>query len=226
MNKQNEVLKIDKLTKYYKCQHSGLLSPFKSWVGSKYDTGIENISFALFEGEILGVTGKEQCGKTTILKLLAGQMKAESGNIQYKGSTYSPDQLKKVVNYIQLSEITPNLKLSLMENLLQNLAHSDDRGKIIDKAEEVLEYFNIKEYAFREYKIIPHEVKGMLTLLLSLINTKPILCHDQPFFHLHGIHKNKYLNEIKNLSSTGTSIIITSKSRDELDLICDRIIEI
>ncbi len=226
MDKNNVLLKVEKLTKYYKCQNTGVFSSIIHKINDKHDVGIENISFSLYEGEILGITGKDHCGKSTLLKLISGLIGPTSGLIEYKGSPCFDEQLRQISEYVSKSNLKLDNKLTLMENIINNFSVGADRSKQVDKAEEFLEILKMKDYEFRELKKVPNEIKGVLTILLGLISTKPILCMDQPFMDLAGLYKNLYIYELKKLAVAGKSIIITSSSKSELTKICNRIIEI
>lgn len=225
MEKHIEMLRVEKLTKYYKCKNNGILSSMRGWISGKHDVGIENISFILSKNEVLGITGQGHCGKSTLLKIVSGIIKPTSGQTFYKGVLHNDEQLRKVTDYVSLSDIILDNRLSLMENIIQSFSNGD-RGKIVDKAEEILNTFGIKEYEFKELRKLPIEAKKILTAIISLISTKPILCIDQPLLYLKDVHKKIYMSEIKQLASKGTSIIITSNSKDELSKVCNRIIEI
>lgn len=225
MENNTEILRIENLTKHYKCQNEKMLMAIKNLLYNSYDVGIQHMDFSLYQGEILGITGEGHCGKSTLLKLLSGNIAPTSGRIFFEQSLVSPEELKNLVSYISIPELVINHSLTLMENIIQNV-DSKDRSLIVDKAEKLLEAFGIKEYEFRELKKLPCNVKSILVSLIPLISTKWILCIDQPFVYLESSIKDKYFSQLRRLADSGVSIIITASSKSELSEICDRVIEI
>jgi len=73
-----ELLRVEHLRKYYplKKQHSG----------GKYTRAVEDVSFTIQEGEILGLVGESGCGKTTLARLLVGLAEPTSGKIWFRGT--------------------------------------------------------------------------------------------------------------------------------------------
>lgn len=220
-----EILRTEKLTKHFKCQKEKIFISIKNLMGSHYQVAVQNIDFSLYQGEILGITGPVHSGKSTLLKLLAGRIAPTSGLVLYENTPLDQEELKKIATYVSVPELTVNHSLTLMENIIQNFGN-EERSRVVDMAEKLLETFGIKEYEFRELKKLPCPIKTMLIPLIALISTKPILCIDQPFMYLDASIKDRFFQELRKMADSGVSIIMTSSSKEELGEICDRIVEI
>ena len=96
------ILKVSNLTKTYKVavRNSGLKNAFKSFIKKEYNEvkAVDDISFELKKGEIVGLIGPNGAGKSTTIKMLTGILKPDSGNIKVLGMNPSEDRVKYVKN--------------------------------------------------------------------------------------------------------------------------------
>ena len=96
------ILKVSNLTKTYKVavRNSGLKNAFKSFIKKEYSEvkAVDDISFELKKGEIVGLIGPNGAGKSTTIKMLTGILKPDSGNIKVLGMNPSEERVKYVKN--------------------------------------------------------------------------------------------------------------------------------
>ena len=96
------ILKVSNLTKTYRVavRNSGLKNAFKSFIKKEYNEvkAVDDISFELKKGEIVGLIGPNGAGKSTTIKMLTGILKPDSGNIKVLGMNPSEDRVKYVKN--------------------------------------------------------------------------------------------------------------------------------
>lgn len=96
------ILKVSNLTKTYRVavRNSGLKNAFKSFIKKEYNEvkAVDDISFELKKGEIVGLIGPNGAGKSTTIKMLTGILKPDSGNIKVLGMNPSEERVKYVKN--------------------------------------------------------------------------------------------------------------------------------
>ena len=96
------ILKVSNLTKKYKVaiRNSGLKNAFKSFLKKEYNEvkAVDDISFELKKGEIVGLIGPNGAGKSTTIKMLTGILKPDSGKIKALGMNPYDDRVKYVKN--------------------------------------------------------------------------------------------------------------------------------
>lgn len=175
---------------------------------------LKNISLSLEEGEFLSIVGSSGCGKSTIIKLIAGIEKANSGTIECKSTGYMPQRDL----LLPWRNILDNILLP-MEINKKNL----DEGK-----KKALEY--LKKLKLDEYKdAFPSELSGgmkqRISFLRTLFTEGEILLLDEPFSALDMITKEqlqKWLLEI--LKEFKKSIIFITHDINEAIFLSDRIL--
>lgn len=207
-----DILEVNKLTKQF-----GL-------TGKKF-TAVDDISFSLKEGEILGLLGPNGAGKTTTIQMLLGVLTPTSGDVSYFGKHLSENK-EEILEYVNFSSTYTNLPwdLTVRESMtfLSYLYKINDRSKRIGK---IIEIFNLAELLNQQI----HELSaGQLTrvnLAKAFLNFPKVLLLDEPTASLDPdvaqYIRDFLLNQRKQFQ---VSIIITSHNMAEVEEICDRVI--
>ena len=175
---------------------------------------IDNISFSLEKNEFLSIVGSSGCGKSTIIKLIAGIEKADTGNISGLSTGYMP----------QKDLLLP--WRTVLENILLPVEldkKSLAEGK--EKAEEYLKKLNL--YGYKDK--LPHELSGgmrqRVSFLRTLLTEADILLLDEPFSALDAITK-EYLQKwlLDTLKEFNKSIVFITHDINEALYLSDRIL--
>lgn len=175
---------------------------------------IENISFSLEKNEFLSIVGSSGCGKSTIIKLIAGIEKVGTGNISGLSTGYMPQ--KDLL--LPWRTVLENILLPVELNK-KSLAE----GK--EKAEEYLKKLNLYEYKDK----LPHELSGgmrqRVSFLRTLLTEADILLLDEPFSALDAITK-EYLQKwlLDTLKEFNKSIVFITHDINEALYLSDRIL--
>lgn len=158
MNKKDKILEINNLTKKYINKKSE-------------DEVISNISFDVFEGEIISIVGTSGCGKSTLLNIISGLLDKTSGDIKYFVD-------KKSIGYM-LQEPALFPWLTIEKNA--NLGSLIKKTKSNDYVDELLNKYDL--YKFKNK--YPNDLSGGMkqrVALIRTISTKPkLLLLDEPF---------------------------------------------
>src|SRR5258708_3115695 len=186
---------------------------------------VNNISFSLKEGEILGLLGPNGAGKTTTLQLLLGLTTLTSGTITYFGKDFVTNRSKILenVNFSSAYTRLPKL-LSVRENLnfISYLYNIKDRAARINKIAEI---FHLKELWNKETRTLSAGQATRLNIAKSFINFPKILMLDEPTASLDpdvaGYIREFLENERKEFQ---VSIILTSHNMAEVEELCDRVV--
>lgn len=178
---------------------------------------IDNISFDVFEKDIVALIGPSGCGKSSILNILSNLDK------QYKGTISKKENIK--IAYM-FQEDTLFDWLTIYENAVFNLKLTKNLTK------ENIEYVNnlLRKYKLYEFKDnYPNTLSGGMKQRLSLIRTlslKPnILLLDEPFCALDYQTKLKIITDVYNIIKEEkiTAIIVTHDIEEAISL-CNKII--
>ena len=181
---------------------------------------LDDISFELEEGEILGVVGKNGSGKTTLLKSLVGLIYPTEGEIIINGFDLKKDY-KNAINSVGCMIEVPIMYdyLSGKDNL--NIYRMMFKGIKKERVDEIIKLISLEGSEYKKLKIYSLGMKERLGIGVSIINNPKLLILDEPTNGLDPIGIKDLREFIKSLK--GVSVIITSHMLSEIENICDKV---
>lgn len=181
---------------------------------------LDDISFELEEGEILGVVGKNGSGKTTLLKSLVGLIYPTEGEIIINGFDLKKDY-KNAINSVGCMIEVPIMYdyLSGKDNL--NIYRMMFKGIKKERVDEIIKLISLEGSEYKKLKIYSLGMKERLGIGVSIINNPKLLILDEPTNGLDPIGIKDLREFIKSLK--GVSVIITSHMLNEIENICDKV---
>ncbi len=194
---------------------------------------VQDVDFALHQGDIVGLVGENGAGKSTLIKLLAGELQPDGGNIFYQNKKVNwatPDQaLKSGIGMVhQTPLLVPELSAAnnifLGQEFTQN--HLVDEAMAVAEAQKLLEVYNIFPNLDLEKKVAEMSAgeKEVVEILKVLSYGPKVLILDEPTASLPRketetlIEMLQTLNRVKNLS-----IIFISHKLEEVFDLCNKI---
>lgn len=187
---------------------------------------IDDLSFDVYEGEILGLLGPNGSGKSTTINSILNLLEFEKGTIKIFGKIMKPDayDIKRDIGVI-FQEVAVFEELTVYENIdyFCGLYVSD---KLLRKSyvEDAINLVGLKEFT----KFYPKQLSGGLLRRLNIacgIAHKPKLIFlDEPTVAVDPQSRNNILDGIKKLRDEGATIVYTTHYMEEVEMICDRII--
>lgn len=187
---------------------------------------IDDLSFDVYEGEILGLLGPNGSGKSTTINSVLNLLSFEKGTIKIFGKEMKPDayDIKRDIGVI-FQEVAVFEELTVYENIdyFCGLYISD---KLLRKSyvEDAVNLVGLKEFT----KFYPKQLSGGLLRRLNIacgIAHKPKLIFlDEPTVAVDPQSRNNILDGIKKLLDDGATIVYTTHYMEEVEMICDRII--
>ena len=187
---------------------------------------IDNLSFDVFEGEILGLLGPNGSGKSTTINSILQLLNYSSGSIKIFGHVMKPDsyEIKKDIGVI-FQEVAVFQELTVYENI-DYFCGLYIRDKEIRKkcVMDAINLVGLNDFI----KFYPKELSGGLLRRLNIacgIAHKPKLIFlDEPTVAVDPQSRNNILEGIKKLNELGATIVYTTHYMEEVEIICDRII--
>ena len=182
-------------------------------------TAINNISFSIEEGEIVGLVGPDGAGKTTLIRTLIGLLKPTSGYVSVLG--YDPvndvDKLHNIVGYMP-QKFGLYEDLTVMENLelyanLKGLSEDDKR----DYFNIMLSFTNLKTFTNRLAGKLSGGMKQKLGLACSLLGNPKFLLLDEPGVGVDPISRRELMSMVRELSQGGMTILWSTSYLDEAE---------
>lgn len=205
------VISVQNLTKKY-----GKKKPF---------TAVDNISFSLREGEILGLLGPNGSGKTTTIQMLLGTLAITSGTIEYFGKDFFRNR-SEILQHVSFASTYMSLPyiLTVIENL-RCFGHLYGISDAEKRALPLLERFGILD---KKDTLVSYLSAGQITRLMLVkaffIQPKVVLL-DEPTASLDpdiSLDVCRFLLEQRE--KQGLSILFTSHKMEEIADLCDRTI--
>ncbi|WP_314396369.1 ABC transporter ATP-binding protein [uncultured Gemella sp.] len=196
----------------------------KKRIGLK--TIVEDITFDMREGEIIGLLGPNGSGKTTIMRMMVGLTKVSKGDVycfEKPLGLGKTTMLKEVGAMIETPEFYNYM--SGWSNLKQNARVC---GKKVTRArmKELVEFVGLKKVIRKKVKTYSLGMRQRLGLAQALLNDPKILILDEPVNGLDPQGVQDFRNKLKEIAATGVSILISSHLLDEIEKVCDRVIVI
>ena len=188
---------------------------------------VNNISFKINEGDIVGVLGPNGAGKTTTIRLLTGVFQLEGDSrveIYAKDFANAPKELKKIFG------IVPEMSNAYSDyTVWQNLNFSGtiyglSKAKLKERVDLLLERFELADKKHAKTKTLSKGLKQRLNLSLVLLHEPSILILDEPTSGLDPFSVNIVRNQILQLKKERKTILITTHNMQEAQQICDRIL--
>lgn len=182
---------------------------------------LEEISFEVNKGEIFGFLGPSGSGKTTMIKILTGQLNADSGQTELLGKVsekLTPADLEQIGLVSDTSGFYE--KLSLYKNLQ---AYAKLYGKPNSRVDEVLKQVDLYDSKKLAAEKLSTGMKQRMFLARALINKPQVLFLDEPTSGLDPTTSKKIHELLLELKEAGTTIFLTTHDMNEATLLCDRL---
>ena len=182
---------------------------------------LEEISFEVNKGEIFGFLGPSGSGKTTMIKILTGQLNADSGQTELLGKVsekLTPADLEQIGLVSDTSGFYE--KLSLYKNLQ---AYAKLYGKPNARVDEVLKQVDLYDSKNLAAEKLSTGMKQRMFLARALINKPQVLFLDEPTSGLDPTTSKKIHELLLDLKEAGTTIFLTTHDMNEATLLCDRL---
>ncbi|MCJ7817668.1 MAG: ABC transporter ATP-binding protein [Candidatus Thorarchaeota archaeon] len=184
---------------------------------------LDNISFDVEEGELLSILGPSGCGKTTLLKIIAGLLVQDEGEVLIDGQQVEPGHNR--VGYIfQQESLFPwrTVRQNIEFGLEVKGVPRDKRDRRVDEALKIAGMEGLEDH-------YPHEISGgqarKTEMARSLIVSPDMLVADEALSNLDAQTRNYLQEEFLRIQGlTGSTILFVSHNVDETVFLSDRIL--
>lgn len=188
------------------------------------------VSINLAAGKITGVVGENGNGKTTLLRIIAGELSHDRGDLFYfngkPADTLSWEQIRSRIAYIP--QRIPKWHGFLRDNLVFQASirgiHGEDADRLID---DLLQKLGLEEYADLKWKEISTGYRLRFQLARMLIGSPELLVLDEPIANLDINAQNKFLSDLREIVSEPNrkvSVILSSQQLHEIENVSDSVV--
>ena len=204
----NNVIEVKNLTKKYKKL-----------------TAVDNISFNVLNGEIIGLLGPNGSGKSTTINCLLSLLNYE-GVIKIFGKNMTPDSydIKRNIGVI-FQDVALFEELNVYDNIDYFCGlYINDKIKRKQYVEEAISFVGLDDFKKFYPKQLSGGLKRRLNIACGIAHHPKLIFLDEPTVAVDPQSRNNILEGIKKLRDNGATILYTTHYMEEAEILCDRII--
>lgn len=186
-------------------------------------TAVDNISFSVHRGEVLGFLGPNGAGKTTTMRMLTGFLPPSAGSASVAGHDVVEDTLEaqKKIGYLPegtplYGDMTPASFLEFVAEV-RNLTGADRKKRIDDVVAQV----EIEDVYYRPIETLSKGYRRRVGLAQAILHDPEVLILDEPTDGLDPNQKHQVRTLIRNMAKD-KAIVISTHILEEVEAICTR----
>lgn len=210
----------------YKKIDSSIISLEKINISFNNENILKDLSLAIKEGEFVTLLGPSGCGKTTTLRIIAGFLTPDSGNLLFRGKKINnvPAHKREVNTIFQKYALFPHL------NVYENVAFGmriqrKPEEEIKKKVSEMLKMVNLSNYINRNIDSLSGGQQQRVAIARALANNPKVLLLDEPLGALDLKLRKDMQAELKNIhQKTGITFILVTHDQEEALSMSDTVV--
>lgn len=187
---------------------------------------VDNLSFNVKKGVILGLLGPNGSGKSTTINCILSLLKIESGTIKIFGKVMSPDKydIKKEIGVI-FQEVGVFDELTVYDNIDYFCGlYITDKEKRKEYVMDAIKLVHLEEYIKHYSKELSGGLLRRLNIACGISHKPKLIFLDEPTVAVDPQSRNNILDGIKALRDKGATILYTTHYMEEAEILCDEII--
>lgn len=228
------IIEVNNASKQFKkpIRKQGIIGMIKTLFSFKYTItqAVDNISFSVEPGEIIGYIGENGAGKSTTIKMMCGVLTPSSGEIRVKGlRPYNSKERMKILGRIgvvfgQKTQLWWDLPLIESLNIFQHI-YNIPKIEYEERLKYLTALLDLASFIKQPVRTLSLGQRMRADLAASLIHNPEILFLDEPTIGLDILVKEKIIQAIKEINiKYNTTIILTTHNMEDITDLCKRII--
>lgn len=193
----------------------------------KKNTVVNDITFTVNPGEIVGLLGENGAGKTTTLRMISTMLKITSGEAivnNYSAST-DPIKVRKEIGILFGGDVGLYDRLTARENIryFANL-YGIDNKEADKRIDELSRRFQMDEYINKRVAKFSRGMKQKVSIARSIVHSPSVMLFDEPSTGLDVTAARTIQEFILSCKEEGKTILFSSHSMAEVEKLCDRVV--
>jgi ABC-2 type transport system ATP-binding protein len=189
---------------------------------------IQNVSFSIRAGEIVGYLGPNGAGKSTTVKIVTGLIQPNQGDVLFEGRDIRAGMVayRRVLGYVP-EEAYIYTYLSGLE-YLQLIGRLRGMGeKLLDlKANRLLQILSLESWRHSPIAVYSKGMKQRVLIAAALMHDPKLLIFDEPLSGLDVVSARLFKDLLQGLAAEGKAILYISHVLEVVEQVCDRVIVI
>lgn len=226
------MIKVEHVSKTYKVskRDAGFMSACKALFHKEYEEikALEDVSFTINDGEMVGYIGPNGAGKSSTIKILSGILVPESGKCEVDGYIPWKQRIKHVKNigvvFGQRSQLWWDVPVIDSFELLKDIYSIDD-ADYHKQLEELTSLLNLSEILKTPTRQLSLGQRMRCEIAASLLHQPKILFLDEPTIGLDAVSKLAVRDFVKQMNAVHkTTVILTTHDMQDIEALTNRII--
>lgn len=186
---------------------------------------VEDLSFSIKPGEILGLIGPNGAGKSTTIKTVLDFMQPDSGEVALFGQPMEESTKNRIGYLPEEKGLYPKLTAIDLIVYLASLKGMEKR-LALKKADELLERTGMSEHRSKKIKAMSKGMGQMIQFIVTIIHDPELLILDEPFSGLDPVNTQLMMTMIGELRDEGKGIVLSTHQMGQVEELCDRVLMI
>ena len=226
------MIDVEGLKKYYKIakRDKGLLQTMRGLFNRKYEIrkAVDDISFQIKKGEIVGFIGPNGAGKSTTIKMLSGILYPDEGKLGVNGFVpyKQRKQYVKNIGVVFGQKTQLNWDLPLIESFeLMKFIYKIPQKKYEENLHKFVKLLDMEDFINQPVRQLSLGQRMRGDIVAALLHSPEVVFFDEPTIGLDVVAKEKIRDFIKYMNKTEqTTIIFTTHDMQDIEKVCDRLI--
>lgn len=193
----------------------------------KKSTVVDNVSFRVNPGEIVGLLGENGAGKTTTLRMISTMLKITSGEavVNNFSADKEPIKVRNEIGILFGGDVGLYDRLTARENIkyFSNLYGMSDKDADI-RINELAKKFNMEEYIDKRVSKFSRGMKQKVSIARSIVHSPSVMLFDEPSTGLDVTAARTIQDFILDCKKENKTILFSSHSMREVEKLCDRVV--
>ena len=211
-------------------KYPGFKGAIKSFFSREYitKTAVDDISFTINDGEIVGYIGANGAGKSTTIKMMTGILTPTSGEVLVNGKVPYEDRQENAkdigVVFGQKTQLWWDLPLSETFSLLKDIYEVDEKD-FSERMKFLNEVLELEPFMLSPVRTLSLGQRMRADLAAAFLHNPKVIYLDEPTIGLDVVVKENVRKAIKKINQDfGTTIILTTHDLNDIEELCSRII--
>ncbi|MBS6007799.1 MAG: ATP-binding cassette domain-containing protein [Clostridium baratii] len=193
----------------------------------KKSTVVDDVSFRVNPGEIVGLLGENGAGKTTTLRMISTMLKITSGEavVNNFSADKEPIKVRNEIGILFGGDVGLYDRLTARENIkyFANLYGMSDKDADV-RIDELAKKFNMEEYIDKKVSKFSRGMKQKVSIARSIVHSPSVMLFDEPSTGLDVTAARTIQDFILDCKKENKTILFSSHSMREVEKLCDRVV--
>ena len=184
---------------------------------------VDNVSFSVENGKILGVLGKNGAGKSTTFRIILNILEPDEGEVLYNGEKIDSKVSDKIGYLPEVGSLIDSYTVyeqCMYYGKMKSMSEEQIKKNMFD----LLERFSIVEYANMKIKELSKGNKQKIQFIISILHDPDLIILDEPFSGLDPVSVEYFKNVILELKEKGKTIIFSSHVMSQVEMLCEDVL--